>query len=116
MGNQFILRKKLHRPLITPNTRTYFIWLSLYFWFEAIIYRTRRLATNHDIARLVGQMYSGGALSQDTLPIQNQPCLCPDLPLYPSTLIPRSHSMLESNASIQFSGLLQHMAELVFPV
>ena len=31
-------------------------------------------------------MYSGGALSRDTLPIQNQPCLCPDSPLYPSTL------------------------------
>ena len=28
----------------------------------------------------------GGALSRNTLPIQNQPCLCPDLPLYPSTL------------------------------
>ena len=31
--------------------------------------------------------YSGGgeALSRNTLPIQNQPCLCPELPLYPST-------------------------------
>ena len=28
--------------------------------------------------------YSGGALSWDTLPMQNQPCLCPELPLYPS--------------------------------
>ena len=27
----------------------------------------------------------GGALSRDTLPIQNQPWLCPELPLYPST-------------------------------
>ena len=27
----------------------------------------------------------GGALSRDTLPIQNQPCSRPELPLYPST-------------------------------
>ena len=27
----------------------------------------------------------GGALSRDTPPIQNQPCLCPELPLHPST-------------------------------
>ena len=31
-------------------------------------------------------LYSKVALSRDTLPIQNQPCLCPELPLYPSTL------------------------------
>ena len=29
----------------------------------------------------------GGALSRDTLPIQNQPCLSPELPLYPNTLL-----------------------------
>ena len=31
-----------------------------------------------------GLEYSGaGALSRDRVPIQNQPCLCPELPLYP---------------------------------
>ena len=28
-----------------------------------------------------------GGAKADTLPIQNQPCLCPELPLYPSTLL-----------------------------
>ena len=65
------------------------IWVSLYFWFEVIIYRTPGLVTNHEIARLVGQM-----------------CLHIWLPL----------NKLESNADTQFSDPLQHMGELVFPV
>ena len=37
--------------------------------------------------RVYMHMYSGGALSWDTLPIQNQPFLCPKLPLYPGTCL-----------------------------
>ena len=37
-------------------------------------------------------MYPGGALSWDTLPIQNQPFLCPKLPLYPKYVFTSSNS------------------------
>ena len=41
-----------------------------------------------------------GALSRDTLPIQNQPCLCPGLPLYPSTSLCTLHFLTRPQATV----------------
>ena len=46
--------------------------------------------------------YSEGVLSRDTLPIQNLPCLCPELPLYPST--PRRSAKIPTMPNNRFVG------------